>query len=810
MGSPVVHDRQVVPLIRPSAGTPPPPQADFYEAEPESGVQLKEIFAALRRRLWLLLAVAAATFGVTAYLVHTEVPQYRATAVLRFKDQRAALTGGIEARAAEQVVGRQNDPMLSQVQLLRSRGVAAEVVRAEGLRLRVLEGGLSRDALSEVVVQPDAPPDTLQLAFSATGVTARARGRQGTAPYGQPVQLPGVRFTVVRAPGVESAALQVVDEERAIQRVLNGLRATPRERTDVLDLEYTDPDRHLARAVANTTAAAFQAMNVRASQDQSRRRRIFIEEQLRQADSTLAQAQLALTGFREREQVFSSRDKIAAQQTGLSDLELRREEMEADRRMYQALLNALSRPQAQAGGQRVRTLVSSPGIASNPVVSQLYAQLVQYEMARDTLTAGEWGSTGSNPDVARLNTLIASTEARLIDAARSHVAALDARIAAMDGMMARNEVKIGALPSVEAEEVRLTEQVETVRAMADLLRQEHQRARIAEAVEAGQVEIVDLAALPADPIPQGRNAKLLLGLMLGIMLGGGLVFVLEHLNTTIRRKEDLEQALQMPALGLIPRLGGVGGQGRGILARLPFRGPRKGSSEARRGADLVTVADPRSPGAEAFRTLRTNLIFSQAVHKLRTLVLTSASPGEGKSTTTANLAVAFAQQGLRVLLVDCDLRRARAHHIFSLPQEPGFTELVMGRTDQAQACQPSGIEGLWVLTAGTLPPNPAELLGSDATARTFEHLARDFDLVLVDTPPLLAASDAAVVGSRADGMVVVVRAGSTDRAAAQRVVQQLNGLGARVVGAVLNDPDDASPRLGYSYAYYSSYAPAAS
>lgn len=222
------------------------------------------------------------------------------------------------------------------------------------------------------------------------------------------------------------------------------------------------------------------------------------------------------------------------------------------------------------------------------------------------------------------------------------------------------------------------------------------------------------------------------------------------------------------------------------------------------GEALVAAAHTHSTGAEAYRTLRTNLIFSQAVQSLKTIVVTSASPGEGKTTTAANLAVTFAQQGMRVLLVDCDLRRARLHKMFNVPREPGLTELILDHEVPTEVIRGTPVENLSVLTSGTLPPNPSELLGGPRMERVLEVLREQFDMIVLDSPPLLAASDASVLGTKTDGVLLVVRAGQTERGAAQQAVQQLAVVGARVVGAVLNDPDAKVPQYGgyYNYEYY--------
>jgi capsular exopolysaccharide synthesis family protein len=198
-------------------------------------------------------------------------------------------------------------------------------------------------------------------------------------------------------------------------------------------------------------------------------------------------------------------------------------------------------------------------------------------------------------------------------------------------------------------------------------------------------------------------------------------------------------------------------------------------------------------------------MFSQAVQSMQTLVVTSASPSEGKTTTASNLAVAFAQQGMRVLLLDCDLRRARLHRIFGVSREPGLTEFVLGFSDEEAVTRATSVPGLYVIPSGKLPPNPAELLGGESMRRALTALTEGYDLIIVDTPPLLAAADAAILATLSDGVLLVLRAGSTENAAAQQSMQQLGAVGARVIGAVLNDPDAQVPKYGAYYSYeYSS------
>lgn len=204
-------------------------------------------------------------------------------------------------------------------------------------------------------------------------------------------------------------------------------------------------------------------------------------------------------------------------------------------------------------------------------------------------------------------------------------------------------------------------------------------------------------------------------------------------------------------------------------------------------AALVTLSNPRSPVAEAFRTLRTNIQLSSIDRPVRSLLVTSASPDEGKSTTLANLAVAFAQGGTRTLLIDCDLRRPSLHTLFGLPSERGLTSMLLGEDRGPSPIVPTPVEGLSLLPCGPLPPNPSEILGSKRFQTLVEGLQAEADLLLFDSPPALAVSDAAVLSRQVDAVLLVASAGKTKRDHAARARQALERGGARILGVVLNN-----------------------
>jgi len=783
-------------------GLGPATGASYADAFPEPVVASKSVrdyLAILRRQWWIFLGIALLATGVTVYRVNKLPTLYRAAATIRLADRRDAVVAG-DVPQQRMPVGRETDPLASQIQLLMSRAVAAQAVDLKGLRLRPLAGDSFPAEIDSVKVAPKATADSVKLIFGAESVVATSGSSQAEAPYGMPVSIDGVTLTVEKRPPTEQFSFKVIPPESAAGEAVGGLQAQPRQKTDIVDMDYVGPDPFQAQRMVNAMAEGFVAYSTQSAQQQSTKRRVFLENQLRQTQAQLNGATGAFTGYLSGQRVFSSKIQGSAQEAGLLDIDVKRSQMAAEKKTYESLLaQALKSPEETQNTLRI--LISSPGMASNPVVSRAYAQMAGAEQARDSVLI--LGAANTNPDVIAINSRIAASTGQLLAAVRSQIQSLDAQLTALDNLRATGQTKIAAAPAAAAEEGQLEQQVKSVQTVADQLQADLQRAKMAEAVAAGQVEIVDLADHPGYPISNGVPRKIALGILVGLLLGAGVSVLVDGMNTSIRKRADIERILQVPSLAVIPKF--VPRGGAKAMFALPARTGKTGKKPTRNRSPLVTLADTGSPGAEAYRTLRTNLMFSQAVQALRTVVVTSASPGEGKTTTVGNLGIAFAQQNMRVLLIDCDLRRSRLHAAFDLPRGPGLTELLLGQIEQDDAVKPTTMPGLYVLSAGTAPPNPSEMLGGQKMRATLQSLSEAFDLIILDTPPLLAASDGAILATLCDGVVIVVRAGTTETEAAQQAMQQLKAVGARVVGAVLNDPDAKVPLYGTQYNY--NYAP---
>jgi capsular exopolysaccharide synthesis family protein len=607
------------------------------------------------------------------------------------------------------------------------------------------------------------------------------------------------------------AVLELVPRDIAIDEAIRQLKVVPRPGTDVIDVKYADSDPARAQQFANHLARLFQTANGHAAQEQARRRREFLGDQLQVTDSMLVEAEEGLSAFRSRQQMGSSRDNLSAEQASAATLEGRRADLRADRRVFAALLERVK----DAGGSQdagFRALVYSPEVSADPILGNLQRRLIEYRNRLDSLTTGPWRSLPTHPDVIQLTTLLQTTREELVGAVQARVTSLDARIVVLSNQIALGGRSMRGLPAKQATEAGLDRRVEALRTTADALRQEYQKARISEALGAADIEILDLAPLPYRKTGIPRPVELALGLLLGMLLGGGAAVVAEVTNRSVRHPEELHAVVGAAELGTIPRIQRLGGTNgaHGLLT--------SGTPSPRSRVSLPELAfdasNPLSLEAEAFRLLRISLAFSWGDRPC-TLVVSSAAPREGKTLIATNLAATFARGGAKVLLIDCDIHRPRLHRLFKVSKAPGLMDLLRmsavpghsissaaALSERLGAIRRTSIERLCLLPCGADPQSSPELLEPATLRGLLQELRREFDVIILDTPPVLVSADAATLAGSADGVLLVVRAGQTDRGAAELARQRVSSAGGKVLGAVLNDPDGVVGRFGDSYYTY--------
>ena len=580
--------------------------------------------------------------------------------------------------------------------------------------------------------------------------------------------------------------------EQAIDYVLEHLVATPIPSEAQIRVDFISPDSSMAPRTVNAIVHAYEEASAEAARRQARGRLEFLEGELRATDSLLPIARM------ERDSVMAREAQMASEDQRLSSL-----------RMSEALLSrTLSSPTA---GSSVDSgaLMSVPPMASDPDARRLFARYMEYRTEREALVAER---SPQHPDVQRLNTLLAATREELLGTARAKLASLQAQLAALEEEVAAETASVPGYAVVAGEPI-LPASVEALERTAEELQEQYEAARATADTLRGAVQSVEPASgsVPVRPIPW---AQMVLGLVAGLIVGSGAAVAWERLTGGPDRGPVTAEAAAEPGeeegdTVLLPR---DEAPAEPLLAPETPAVTTPVAARERRPDDVVapvpnlavipevrpSLIEPalngdfrpgplQLAGIEAYRNLRTNLVSEW--WGLKTLVVTSAHPGEGKTTTSTNLAATYARQGIKVVLVECDLRRPSLGRYFGITREVDLMDVLFEGQDWRKAIQMTKMPGLYVILGEKSFPRAGESLGGPEMKRLLAELSGEYDMVILDTSPLLVSTDAIVLGPLADAVLLVVRGTRTDRRTMADVVRRLRESGANVIGTILNDPE---------------------
>lgn len=791
--------------------------------QPSDDVQLSRLLAAIRSS-WGMIAVAvliSTALGV-AYIL-AKRPVYASEATVRIIDERPSVElpfGMAQAGMGSLANLGSRANIQTDMGLLASRQVAESVVDSLALHVSVPTRGVRREEVIRVV---DAPRTT------STGNYDLTRGEDGSyriapdartrRPGDAEVAVPGQPFTinevtlVLRPEGVEEIPkrlkIRVATYQEAVREVrsrLNVVRASGG--SNLLMVQYQDSDPELAAAVPNLVTEGFIAFKNRTSQAETQSTIGFLEEQIVSYEVQLREAESALQTYRQQAMIAEPRTQATEQVRQLAELQARRDGLHSEREALRRVIGRITATDPTTGPSPYRQLASYPSFLSNDAVQDVLRSLMDLENRRSTLLSFR---TEENLDVRTINSRIAELEQQLFQTATHYLNGLGEQIASLDAVLMRNVGEIGEIPAREVQFQRLARDQKMVEEVYLMIQAKLKEAQIRQASEMSDVQLVDSALVPRRPVAPRPTIVLILSMALGLMAGVTGAIGRRALDTRVHSPEEAVAATEgLTVLGRIPLLLGDAAQsnGRALGGRFGKRllptGTRNGPGTSR----LVTLADPRAPAAEAYRALRANLLSGAREEWPRVVLFTSALEGDGKSTTCANVAIILAQQGLRVLLVDADLRSPSQHQLLNGPSAPGITDVVLGDAvlDESVVDIPvdSRLGTLHLLPAGSEARHPAETLASPQFSEAMTELRSRFDIVLVDTPPLGLIADAATVATCSDAAVLVARIGLTDRRALHEVAHQLRQLRVRVEGVVLNDDRTRNDAALYGSSYFAS------
>jgi succinoglycan biosynthesis transport protein ExoP len=578
--------------------------------------------------------------------------------------------------------------------------------------------------------------------------------------------------------------------------------------TDVIEIVAAGPSRAAAVSAANAYLETYKQYDLDQNRAEVSATREFIENQLALVGPRLDSSEKNLEQFKTSHQMANldaETQAIIGRQSGVAAAY---QQLEAEIKANEAELAYVQNQIDQAGEGMTGKL---EGIGS-PLITSLQGNLNQLEVEKTNLMIGGFSQTSDR--VRDLDKQIDSTRAQLGTALRSLItqqgfvdpvgqlgaqfesaltlktglAASKARKEFLASALSSYDAQIARLPETERILAGLTRDAETGRRVHALLSERYEETRIQEAGRLPSVRVIDKAQGAVQTQPDVQRS-ISIGLMLALALALGSVWGAEYLDTSIHGPRELERR-SYSVLGSVPRLQSAG--------------QRRQRRNGELSSHLITHTDVESSGAEAFRMLRTGLAFANAERKMHTIAVTSPGPNEGKSTVAVNLASVLVQAGSRVLLVDADLRHPALHTVFKHGKKPGLSDLVVLNSNPAQAIFATGLDGLFCLPCGTIPPSPADLLALNGFWALLERLKGEYDFLVIDTPPVLVAADTPIIGALADTNIMVVRAGRTTFDALEDARRALLNGGAHLSGLVVNDVQ-RSGRYGRYYHYYYKY-----
>lgn len=566
---------------------------------------------------------------------------------------------------------------------------------------------------------------------------------------------------------------------------LKRLEVEPIRNSRLVNVSFEGKDPDLVTRITNTHAQLYIKSNLERRFSASQEAIAWLNLRIGEVKEKLQGSEVALQDYRGKKNLvsidFEERYNINIQK--LNDLSAAQTRAKTERIEKENLFLEL-----KGLSKKPEMIESMPAVVSNYLIQTLKTEYVRLTGQYHELSE-KFGS--QHPKMVMLSSQMKEVKEKISQEVEKIARSIETeyRVA-----MAKEKSILNALEAQKSEALELNQkqieynvlkrEVETNRSLYESLLKRVKETGVTEGLTASNIMVVDPARVPDKPIKPRIALNILLAVISGLTLGLGLAFFFDYLDNTVKSPDEVERYLSIPLLGVVGRF-------------------KKAAKNPAGGGELPAFSEPKSNISEGFRSLRTNLLFTSAESKKRALLITSTATSEGKTVVAANLAVAFAQIGEKVLLIDADMRKPRLHVLFNLERSPGLSEVLVGKEKLSSVINDTEISDLKVITCGAIPPNPAELLASKNMKVLIEEAKVYFDTIIIDSPPVMSVTDPVELATLSDGAVMIIKTASTPRPAIQMAIQQLSDVGARVLGCVLNDVDFR--REGSYYSYYQYY-----
>ena len=565
---------------------------------------------------------------------------------------------------------------------------------------------------------------------------------------------------------------------------LGRLSVEPVRQSRLVNVSFEGKDPQMVAKIANAHAQLYIESNIERKFSASQEAVGWLNQRIKEEEKKLQLSEESLQAYREKEGLvdidFGERQGIILQSLNDLNAALTRAQTEKieKQQLYAELQKCSGRPELAE---------SLPAVVQNSLIQGLKANYIALSGEYSKLSQ-KYGP--EHPNMVRLSSEMQGVREKIAQEVRKIAQSIEteSRLASdkEKAILAAMETKKKEALDLNQKQIKydaLKRDVNTTRSLFESLLKRTKEATVTGGLNITNIVVVDPARVPEAPVKPKKAQNILLALITGLTLGIGLAFFLEYLDNTIKIPDEVERYLKIPLLGLV--------------------GTFPANSTDPNKKEIISHTDPRSTISEAYRTIRTNLLFSSPDNEKRVLLVTSVFPIEGKTVLASNLAITFAKMGKNVLLIDADMRRPKIHTVFDLERSKGLSAFLAGGESTIRN---TDIPGLKIITSGTLPPNPSELLNSKKMQELIERAREQFDIIILDSPPALSVTDPAILSTLADGVVITIKASSTPRPAIKKGIQQLTEVGGKVLGCVLNDVDfEKESYYHSSYRYYHDY-----
>jgi succinoglycan biosynthesis transport protein ExoP len=578
-----------------------------------------------------------------------------------------------------------------------------------------------------------------------------------------------------------------------ISTFLGGLKINPIDGTLLVDISFESPHPELAATAANGLAEAYIEQNLELKIGISQDAIEFLTKKIDELRVKVEESESALERYKEEKEIITVEEremitpqKLAELNSQLLKAQLRRVELET---LYNQIEKLSEQPEM---------VESTPRILDSRFIQSLKSEKIALEKEYSKINR-KYGP--KHPAIIRLSSQIATIKqkielevSKIVNSIKVEYELSKARENVLKRQFEEMKRQALELSKKGIEYAALKRLADSNREVYGTLLKRLRETDVTEDIETLNIRIVDRAEVPRSPVRPAKSKNIMLSVIVGLTLGIGLAFLLEYMDNTIKTHEDIEQRVQLPFLGTIPTIR-FNSQDNG----------KESEPSSSENKDLITSTHPRSTSSEAYRSVRTSALLSTPESPPGKILIASAVPYEGKTITAANLAITMAQAGGKTLLLDTDLRKPRIHQIFTLDNTTGLSNIITTGQDPLSFIKKTDIPNLNVLTSGPIPPNPAELLGSNRMHELMKTFAANFDRIILDSPPLIVVTDASILSTICDGVILVVQANRTGLDVIQRGKELLQDVNARIIGVVLNNMDIERGRYFYYYPYYRYY-----